>query len=313
MTFKQLQTFFWAARLGSFARASQRMNATHSTISMRIQELEAELGVKLFDRSHRTVCLTAKGNELLKYAERLIAIYTEMREHITGPESVSGLVRLGVVEVIGFTWMPNLVSELNQRYPRIDIDLEVNLTVTIVEKLRNGTLDLVLAPRHLAGPSFISESLGVVEFTWAASPSLDIPNGPLEPADLTKWPIITLTRESHHYATIENWLQTNKISFPRVYTCNSLTAVRDLTIAGLGIGFVPTVCFYQDFAQRRLRIIETKPRSSVVEYFATLPANEFQPVTRLVADLATEVSNFQRPEPVVKLKSVSKRARHGKQ
>ena len=53
MNLRQVETFYWAARLGSFAQAAHRLNATQSAISMRIQELEARIGIALFDRSQR--------------------------------------------------------------------------------------------------------------------------------------------------------------------------------------------------------------------------------------------------------------------
>ena len=58
MNFKKLETFYWAAKLGSFTAAAERMNATQSTVSMRIQELERELAVVLFDRSQRKARVT---------------------------------------------------------------------------------------------------------------------------------------------------------------------------------------------------------------------------------------------------------------
>ena len=53
MNHRQLETFYWAARLGSFAKAASHLNATQSAISMRIQEMETRLGIALFDRSQR--------------------------------------------------------------------------------------------------------------------------------------------------------------------------------------------------------------------------------------------------------------------
>ena len=62
MNMKQLETFYWVERLGSFSAAAERVHATQSTISMRIQELEQSLGVKLFDLSHRMARLTQFAN-----------------------------------------------------------------------------------------------------------------------------------------------------------------------------------------------------------------------------------------------------------
>lgn len=70
MNLRKLETFYWAAKLGSFTAASQRLNATQSTVSMRIQELEREFDVQLFDRSRRNARVTEIGREIIYYAER---------------------------------------------------------------------------------------------------------------------------------------------------------------------------------------------------------------------------------------------------
>ena len=80
MNIRQIETFFWAARLGSFVQAAQRLNATQSAISMRIQEVESDLRVKLFDRSQRRAILTPEGAMLLPYAEEVLAAVERLRE-----------------------------------------------------------------------------------------------------------------------------------------------------------------------------------------------------------------------------------------
>jgi DNA-binding transcriptional LysR family regulator len=103
---KQLETFYWAAKLGSFTAAAQRVNSTQSTVSMRIHELEQEFGVDLFDRSQRTARVTARGRELIRYAEQMLSLSAEMRDRISAPDSIPGVMRLGVAEAISVTWLP---------------------------------------------------------------------------------------------------------------------------------------------------------------------------------------------------------------
>ena len=96
MNLKQLETFYWAAKLGSFTAAAQRVNSTQSTVSMRIHELEQAFGVDLFDRSQRTARVTARGRELIRYAEQMLSLSAEMRDRISAPHSIPGVVRVGV-------------------------------------------------------------------------------------------------------------------------------------------------------------------------------------------------------------------------
>jgi len=82
LTLKQLETFYWVSRLRSFVLAAERLHSTQSAVSMRIKDLEVSLGVSLFDRTQRSAQLTAKGQELLKYAEKMIATASQIRDRV---------------------------------------------------------------------------------------------------------------------------------------------------------------------------------------------------------------------------------------
>lgn len=77
---RNLETFVWIARLGSFRAAADRLNAAQSTLSARIDKLERQLGVPLFLRSGRRVTLSAKGRQLLDHAEQLLALHGANRD-----------------------------------------------------------------------------------------------------------------------------------------------------------------------------------------------------------------------------------------
>jgi len=295
MNIKQLETFYWIERLGSFTAAAERLNATQSTVSMRMQELEESFGVKLFDRSHRTARLTPKGKELVAYVQQLIDLTTEMQQRIAPPESLSGLVRLGVVEMVANTWLAKYLKALHEHHPNIVLELDVALSFDLTDKLRNGALDVVFALGHAPGTNYVTESLGTVQFEWMASPALGIPEGPVKPRDLQDWPFITLSRQSYHHANIEAWLKANKVHCRRIDTCNSMGVVAALTIAGLGISLIPPSCYRREIADGKLRVIKTDRDMPPVEFFAMYPIDEFQPLARVIADLAVDISDFDHP------------------
>ena len=74
MNYKRLETFVWVASLGNFRKAAERLHTTQPAISARISGLEAELGVKLFEREGGSspIALTSKGKELLPYVEKIL-------------------------------------------------------------------------------------------------------------------------------------------------------------------------------------------------------------------------------------------------
>ena len=75
---RNLETFVWVARLGGFRLAAEKLNTTQPAISARVATLEQEFGVRLFERKQRRAALTAKGLELLGYAEQMLQLRTDM-------------------------------------------------------------------------------------------------------------------------------------------------------------------------------------------------------------------------------------------
>src|SRR6202158_6564237 len=101
--FKMLETFMWVANLRSFRGAAEKLNTTQPAISMRIAQLEEDLGVRLLERDRRLGSPTEKGQLLLGYADRLIRLRGETVEAVGDRTTMRGIVRLGVWGAIAHT------------------------------------------------------------------------------------------------------------------------------------------------------------------------------------------------------------------
>lgn len=294
MTLKHLEALYWVWRLGSFTAAAERLHSTQSAISMRIRDLEEALGQELFDRTARAARLTAKGQELVGYAERVMELMAEIKARIGDPTIVSGIVRIGVTEYVALTWLPDLVRELNARFPRVTLEMNVDLTLSLLDKLSGGEIDLAMLPGPIVQPGLRNISLGFVEFAWMASPALKIPDRSMTPRDLDNWPILTLSKTSNLYAQLERWFEESGAVGRRTDTCNSLSVLASWTISGLGIGYLPVEHFGRDIRAGRLRMVDVTPKLADLEYVAALDRRHPQPLAQSVAELAVTVSTFER-------------------
>ncbi|MGE4251998.1 MAG: LysR family transcriptional regulator [Parvibaculaceae bacterium] len=291
MNIRQVETFYWAAKLGSFKAAASRLNATQSTVSTRIHELEEYYGVELFDRTKRTVRLTMKGSELFGLAEKFVQLTREMQRCMTMEASVSGTVRVGVSEIIADTWFTRLVKETELRLPRISVDYNVDLVAVLFEKLKNGDLDLLLAPRRVGGAGFVVHSLGSVDFHWLASPSLGLSSRTLTPRDFAGLRILTLSPTSNLWLTMDAWLN-KKASVPLdVVVCSSMDVIRAKTIAGQGVSLFHMPRYQSDIDAGLLALIPTAPTVACVE-FGAIVRDAPSPAVSAVAQVASELSEF---------------------
>ena len=146
--FKAIETFMWVVTLGSFRGAAQKLNTTQPAISQRIAQLENEVGVRLLQRDRRMVLPTPSGRQMMVYAEKLIKLRSEMLAVIGDRSAMRGVLRLGVAETIVHTWLSQLIKSVNHAYPNLSIEIEVDIT----SNLRNRLLAQEIELAFLLGP-----------------------------------------------------------------------------------------------------------------------------------------------------------------
>jgi DNA-binding transcriptional LysR family regulator len=280
LNIKQLETFLAIVKSGSFAAAAERLNATPSTISARIHDLEQDLGAILFDRSQRKSPLTAKGRELTLHAERATAAFTEIRTRIGDGGAMSGLVRLGV-------------QLIHVRYPKLVLELTISLTAELLHGVRSGSLDIALLPGLTFDPTLIAKNLGQVRFAWMAGRMIELADTLIRPEDLGDMRILSLGKDSFHYHTVDHWLKLQGNTTHRVDICNSMGVVSSLTQAGIGVSLLPLISYATEISRGDLRVLETSPAGPIVDFFALYERGAADHLPSLISDLAVEASSFE--------------------
>jgi len=291
---RQLESFYWIARLGTFAAAAEKLHTSQPTISMRVRQLERELGVKLFDTKRRSALLTSKGSELVDHAERLLASASDVRRSVGRPETLSGRVRIGVTETIALTWLPQFVGRMNECYPHVVLELDVDLTMNLWEKLKTGSVDIALLPGPVLELNQVSVGLGHIQYMWMSSPRLGLPEGTLGPADLQSHSVLSLASGSTLYGSLERWFRDNGAKARRINVCNSLSVIASLTEAGLGVSLLPPSIYADAIQTHRLRAIEVEPSLAPLEFLAVYPERTVSPLPAVVVEVASASSTFMR-------------------
>lgn len=291
MSLQQLEAFYWVMHLGSFSKAAEHLFVTQTTVSMRIKELEGNLGVTLFDRSTRTVRATAVGVELMPYAQRMLDLHSEIKQTIASPESFSGQIRIGVAEVVSITWLPRFIEVVSADYPKVRMEIDQALTGELMDSLRKGSIDLVIAPGRVPTELLNTSSLGSVQFAWLASPSLKLGDHIFEPAELAKSPIVGLTQESYHHLEIEDWFRRGNVRCHYKIRCKSMAVAASMVIARMGISYLPLRCYEEEIGRGQMQVIKTAPIAPV-EFITAFSSKEHDPLTIRMADLAKQVSDF---------------------
>jgi DNA-binding transcriptional LysR family regulator len=143
---RDLHILMAVADAGSMAKAAAKLRISHPAVSKAISEIEAALGVRLFDRNAHGTELTAHGEVLLRCG---INVFDEMQqgvrslEHLSDPNS--GEVRLGCTDIILHSLVPPIVREFSTKYPRVQLDVKVtNPGEHQLHELRERKIDLLM-------------------------------------------------------------------------------------------------------------------------------------------------------------------------
>lgn len=292
ITLRQLEALYWIVQLGTFERAAARLNTTQSAISKRIQELEAACGVPLFDRDRRGAKLTEKGEQVLALGQEMLGLQERILDLRGNRVVAARRLRLGVTELSALTWLPRLVTALRDAYPELTIEPEVEMSRTLHERLHEGAIDLIVIPETFSDPEITSVPLADVANAWMARPGLVTRGGALTLADLADYPILVQGGKSGSGLYFSKWFKTEGAVFPRTLTCDSMMAMVGLTVAGVGVSYLPRHCFRPLVAAGKLVVVAVRPSLPAVPYAAMYRNDRPSAFTAVVADLARRVCDF---------------------
>lgn len=138
-----LRTFVAIVDSGSFKAAADLVFRTPSAISMQVKKLEEIVGRPVFNRDARSVTLTSDGEVLLSYARRLLHLSNEALGHFRRPE-FEGVVSLGAPDDYGSRFLPSILKRFATTHPGVVVDVVVDNTAQLKERVRAGKLDLTL-------------------------------------------------------------------------------------------------------------------------------------------------------------------------
>ncbi|HTR09572.1 MAG TPA: LysR family transcriptional regulator [Paraburkholderia sp.] len=165
VTLRQLRVFIEVAKLQSFSRAGDEIGLTQSAVSRCVRELEAEIGVKLVDRTTREVQLTDVGANLIASIPRLISDLDDaLREIREIGEQRRGRVVVAASPTVACRLMPEVVAACGRQFPYITLGLRDDVQSDVVRKIRSGEVDFGVIIGPFAAEDLETECLTTDSF-----------------------------------------------------------------------------------------------------------------------------------------------------
>jgi LysR family transcriptional regulator, hydrogen peroxide-inducible genes activator len=259
LTLRDLEYLVAVADRRHFGKAADACHVSQPALSAQIRKIEDFLGVQLFERSNRNVVITPIGDQVARQArvvlEEAVKIAALAQETT---EPLSGSFRLGAIATLGPYLMPHLLGPLRKRFPKLELLMKEGLTDELIEDLRNGALDAVLA-----APTFDTDGLRVIPlfeepFLVAVPKGHALASkGSVRTRDLNSEEMVLL-EDGHclRNQTVEVCPSNRRGKF-REFQATSLETLRHLVASGFGYSLIPRLAV--DSNDRLKNLIAYRP------------------------------------------------------
>lgn len=223
-----LKSFIAIVEEGNFTNAADVVGRTQSALSLQIKKLEEGIGCILFERGSRKVKLTEQGEIFLSYAKRIIQLQWEAYSRVKEPD-VEGEIRLGTPEDFATHYLPEVLATFRKHHPRVQLNVECDLTLNLLGGFKRGEFDMVLVKRD---PQKVKGGMKVWRepLVWAAADHARI-EAPLS--------LVLSPQPCIYRARALAALDRAKKPWHITYTSPSLAGTIAAVKAGLGITVLP--------------------------------------------------------------------------
>jgi DNA-binding transcriptional LysR family regulator len=218
------------AESGGITRAAKRLNLSQSAVSHKMKRLEQKLNRSLFARTDGKLNLSADGEKLLDYAQRLVKLHDEAYASFHQSD-LTGELRLGITEDISAPGMAQILSSFSTSFPNVALTSRVAHTPELERWLRDGEIDMALIEVFESELLATDQRLGQQQVAWLLAEDFVLdPERPI--------PFVAYHKDCFYKAWAEQALATGKRSLRVVFECPSIDGMVNAVRSGLGIGLV---------------------------------------------------------------------------
>jgi DNA-binding transcriptional LysR family regulator len=240
MEVRSLEVFLSVAKHLNFTRAGEEVSLSQPSVSVRIRQLESELGVKLFEQLGKRVGLTEAGSLLIPHAHRVIAAIHDAKQTIEELQGLErGSLRIGASTTPGMYLIPKTIAKFKARYPKIGIKLGIKDTRQVEDGVVRNEFDFGFVGGHLAGDEVDVHPWLTDQLVLVVGPAHALARKKsVKLEDLRKEKFILRESGSATRATIISHLQRLNLSVQPIMEMENPESVKKAVQSGLGIAFI---------------------------------------------------------------------------
>jgi len=254
---RQMRYFDILATTLHFRKAAELARISQPALSAQIAEMEQRLGTPLFERTRRSVVLTDMGKRLLPRVRGILNGIRSLEELASQRRGIlQGRLRLGIIPTIAPYLLPILIPELREAYPELTIELREAVTSKLVEDLRLGDLDALIAALPIDSDGIVAKPLFRDRFLIATSSNdTDILTSPMTQESVALERLLLL--EEGHCLRDQALAVCTSVKQRQLvnYGATSMTTLLQMVSHGMGLTLIPEIAVRTEASRNNVRIL----------------------------------------------------------
>lgn len=256
MEIRNITTFLKVAATQNFSKAAEQLGYSQSAVTIQIQQLERELQTQLFERIGKRVYLTESGQEFVSYANQVMNAVEQAAAFSGEKNAVKGKLRIGGVESVCTTLIPELILELHEKFPEIELIIRSGTTDELIELAKRNELDFVFTlDKKSNHPEWVCASQTVEEIIFVAPKDQKRSEVPIE--ELVQKPFILTERGAAYQYELERLLAEQELRIEPILEIGNTETIIKLVKRGIGFSFLPKYTVSYELETGQLVQIQT--------------------------------------------------------
>ena len=246
------KVFYTVAKCGSLTKAAEELYISQPAVSRSIKQLELQLGVSLFTRTHRGMQLSAQGGKIIfEEVEKALNLLSAAQNRIAEMQtSATGTIRIGASDTIFEYFLADKIVEFHEKFPAVKFDLLADFTPSTIEKLKADKCDVAfvnLPIPHDPELQLFGNCMRLNDIFIASDKYSELSHGTVSLSKLKSYPLILMDKNTVARQSLDNFCSSLGVQLQPSIEVGSWDLMKRLVLRGMGIGVIP-----REYAVRRL-------------------------------------------------------------
>ena len=256
------RVFYTEAKSGSLTKAAEELYISQPAVSRSIKQLELQLGVNLFTRTHRGMVLSAQGGKMIfAEVERALNLLEQAENRIAEVKnSATGTIRIGASDTIFEYFLADKIVEFHERFPAVKIELTADFTPETIAKLKADKCDVAFVNLPITADSEVKlhgNCMRLNDIFITSDKYAQQSGGVLPLSKLREYPLIFMAENTVARRSLENFLSSVGVSLAPAIEVGSWDLMKRLVAKGMGIGVIPREYAMRELEEKQLYEVQT--------------------------------------------------------